>query len=451
MVFSSSVFLFFFLPAVLFGYYVLFRKSRRWQNILLTFASLFFYAWGEPVFVLVMVGSIIINWFLGLQVSRQVGNRKAQRIIIAVDVAVNIGILFVFKYLSFFVNTFAANDIIHIALPIGISFFTFQALSYVLDIHRGRGAACKNPLDVALYIAFFPQLIAGPIVRYETIAEQIHGRHETFADFTDGIERFMVGFIKKILIANNVALVADIAFDNPERTLVMAWVGALAYTLQIYYDFSGYSDMAIGLGKMFGFKFNENFDYPYISRSVTEFWRRWHISLGTWFRDYVYFPLGGSRVKSKMRLVFNLFVVWFLTGAWHGANWTFFVWGLMYFVLIASEKLTGFYKKLGIFGHVYTLLFVVFGWVVFRAESLPSAFAYFGAMFGASAAGIVNAADIFWLQNNVFFLAAGMIFTLPLAKKLPRFIQTAGIAICFVLAVSYMVKGSYNPFIYFNF
>jgi alginate O-acetyltransferase complex protein AlgI len=382
MVFSSSIFLFFFLPAVLFGYYVLFRKSRRWQNILLTFASLFFYAWGEPIFVIIMIGSICINWLLGLHISRRAENKKAQKIIVAVAVTVNIGILFIFKYLSFFANTFSGNDIINIALPIGISFFSFQALSYVLDIQRGRGDARKNPLDVALYISFFPQLIAGPIVRYETIADQIQGRRETLSSFTDGIERFMIGFIKKVLIANNIALVADLAFNNGTPTMLFSWVGAISYTLQIYYDFSGYSDMAIGLGKMFGFEFNENFDYPYISKSITEFWRRWHISLGTWFRDYVYFPLGGSRVETKTRLVFNLFIVWFLTGVWHGANWTFFVWGLMYFVLISLEKLTGFYKKIGFFGHIYTMLFVVFGWVIFRADSLTSAYAYLTAMFG---------------------------------------------------------------------
>ncbi len=451
MVFSSSVFLFLFLPIVLLFYYGVFRKSRRWQNILLTFSSLFFYAWGEPLFVLVMLGSIAVNWFLGLQVSRYADNRKAQRILVAIAITVNIGILFVFKYLSFFANMITNSKVLDIALPIGISFFTFQAMSYVFDIQRGRGQARKNPLDVALYISFFPQLIAGPIVRYETIAEQINNRRETLSDFTDGIERFMCGFIKKVFIANNIAPLAGLAFDHGIPTTVFAWMGAIAYTLQIYYDFSGYSDMAIGLGKMFGFKFNENFDYPYIAKSISEFWRRWHISLSTWFRDYVYFPLGGSRVKTKTRLVFNLFVVWFLTGVWHGANWTFFLWGLMYFVLITSEKLTGFSQKLGKFGHIYTMLFVIIGWVIFRADSLPAAFSYISAMFGITGAGLLTVSDVFWLKNNAFFLVAGIVFALPVAKKLPRAIQTAGIAACFLLAFTYMIKGSYNPFIYFNF
>jgi alginate O-acetyltransferase complex protein AlgI len=451
MVFSSQVFLFLFLPVVLACYYGIFRKNRRWQNILLTFASLGFYAWGEPFFILVMLGSIAVNWFLGLRAGRYAGNRRARRTITVVTVAVNIGVLFVFKYLSFFANAAAGSRVLNIALPIGISFFTFQAMSYVFDIQRGRGQARKNPLDVALYISFFPQLIAGPIVRYETIAEQINNRRETLSDFTDGVERFIIGLSKKVLLANSLAIVADNAFDSAERTLVMAWAGALAYTFQIYHDFSGYSDMAIGLGKMFGFKFNENFNYPYMAKSIGEFWQRWHISLGLWFRDYVYFPLGGSRVKTKTRLVFNLFAVWFLTGVWHGANWTFFLWGLMYFALIISEKLTGFAPKLGKFGHVYAMLFVLFGWVIFRADSLSAAFGFMSALFGAGETGFVTAADMFLLKNNVFFLIAGAVFTLPVAKKLPRAIQTAGLAVCFLLAISYMVKGSYNPFIYFNF
>jgi alginate O-acetyltransferase complex protein AlgI len=358
--------------------------------------------------------------------------------------------LFVFKYLSFFANAAAGSEILSIALPIGISFFTFQAMSYVLDIWRGRGQAQKNPLDVALYISFFPQLIAGPIVRYETIAEQIGGRRETLEDFMDGAGRFMLGFAKKTLVANNLAPLAGAAFDGGTPTLAMAWIGAIAYTLQISYDFSGYSDMAIGLGEMFGFHFLENFSHPYASRSVSEFWRRWHISLGQWFRDYVYFPLGGSRV-SKGRLILNLFIVWLLTGAWHGANWTFFAWGLAHFALIALEKMTGFHKRLGWLGNVYTLIFIIFGWVLFRSSDLPSAFSYIAAMLGLSQSGLASAADLFWLRNSAFFLIAGALFAFPLAKKLPRGVFAAGLAASYILALSYMFKGSYNPFIYFNF
>lgn len=451
MVFSSFVFLFFFLPFVLAGYYGIFRKNRRAQNIFLTLASLMFYAWGEPVFVFVMIGSALVNWLFGSLSERYGDSSKAQHMITLCTVIVNVSILFVFKYLPFLVNTFTHLQMLDIALPIGISFFTFQAMSYVFDIQRGRGRALKNPVDAVLYISFFPQLIAGPIVRYETIAEQLYNRCETFADFVDGTERFMCGFIKKVLIANNIAYLADIAFDTSVPSVLMAWVGAAAYTLQIYYDFSAYSDMAIGLGAMFGFKLSENFDYPYTSKSVSEFWRRWHISLGTWFRDYVYFPLGGSRVETKSRLVFNLFVVWFLTGVWHGANWTFIIWGLMYFVLIAAEKLTGFAKKLGAFGHIYTMFFVMLGWVLFRSESIPCAAAYISALFGFSEKGVYCASDIFWLENNIVFMAAGIIFSLPAAKKLPRAVQTAGIAAGFIISLSYIAKESYDPFIYFNF
>jgi alginate O-acetyltransferase complex protein AlgI len=418
---------------------------------LLTFASLAFYAWGEPIFVLLMIGSIIVNWFLGLQISRHANTKKIQRFFVAVVMTANISILFIFKYLSFIVNSFARHDVLDIALPIGISFFTFQSMSYILDIQRERGQALTNPLDVGLYISFFPQLIAGPIVRYETIAGQIKNRRETFSDFTDGIERFMIGFIKKVLIANNIATIADLAFDNEVPTLLFSWAGAIAYTLQIYYDFSGYSDMAIGLGKMFGFHFDENFNYPYISNSISEFWRRWHISLGTWFRDYVYFPLGGSRVKNKYRLVFNLFVVWTLTGIWHGANWTFLVWGIMYFLLITLEKLTGFLKKSGLLGNIYTMLFVIIGWVVFRSNSLGQAWIYIRSMFGASLSGMFSEADVFWLKNTIFFYVIGILFAFPITKKIPHAIQVAGIVIGYVLAVSYMIKGSYNPFIYYNF
>ena len=389
MLFSTSIFIFAFLPCVLLGYYGLFRKSRKWQNIFLTVASLFFYAWGEPWFVLVMVGSILCNWAFALLLDTR---REKARLIIALSLLVNLGIIFIFKYLTFTLENI--NGIIGggikipiINLPIGISFFTFQAMSYVFDVNRGHGKAQRNPLDVALYISLFPQLIAGPIVRYETIAEQIHNRRETLDDFSAGVCRFIVGLAKKVLLANTLAVVADAAFAADARSASFAWLGLLAYTFQIYYDFSGYSDMAIGLGRMFGFKFLENFDYPYISRSITEFWRRWHISLGTWFRDYLYFPLGGSRVKSKRRLVFNLFVVWLLTGIWHGANWTFILWGLMYFVLIALEKLTGLDKiltknrVLSALGHCYTLFFVMMGWALFRAPSVSEASQYITHLF----------------------------------------------------------------------
>ena len=383
MLFSSTIFVFLFLPMVLIFYYGIFRNSRKLKNIFLLLASLFFYAWGEPTFVLVMIMSIICNYYFGLQVDKYKNNTKKAKSIIVIMLIFNLTIMFIFKYLMFTLTnikylTGLNFNIPNIALQIGISFFTFQAISYVIDVYRGNGKVQKNPLNVGLYISFFPQLIAGPIIRYETIAEQIENRHENFEDFSKGTCRFIIGLGKKMLLANTLALVADYAFSvkSGELSVVMAWLGALAYTFQIFFDFSGYSDMAIGLGLMFGFKFLENFNYPYISKSISEFWRRWHISLGTWFRDYVYFPLGGSRVSSKKRLVFNLFVVWSLTGLWHGANWTFIVWGLMYFVLITLEKLTKFDRKLGWFGHVYTMLFVILGWVLFRADNISYGIGY---------------------------------------------------------------------------
>ena len=338
MLFSSSIFLFLFLPLVLFLYYLPLRGWREGQNLFLLLASLAFYAWGEPWFVLVMMASILINYAFGLWTARNKRTGKSLFPPVALAVAVNLSVLFVFKYLMFtlgILNSLGASLTLPIIrLPIGISFFTFQALSYVLDVARGRGEVQRSPLKVGLYISFFPQLIAGPIVKYETVAQQIDCRKESWADVSSGCVRFLTGLGKKVLIANQMAVVADRAFGMEAGSLSasFAWLGSLCYTMQIYYDFSGYSDMAIGLGRMFGFHFLENFRYPYRSRSITEFWRRWHISLSTWFRDYVYFPLGGSRVDAPWKHLRNLFAVWLLTGIWHGANWTFIAWGLLYFL-----------------------------------------------------------------------------------------------------------------------
>lgn len=468
MLFSSTEFIFVFLPLVLFGYHVVFRNRRWVQNLFLVLVSLFFYAWGEPKFVLVMLASIVLNWLFALWVDRCRQKKGECRLALGMMLACNLGILFIFKYLAFVSQNISLilgvaplRGLGEIKLPIGISFFTFQAISYVIDIYRGKGEVQKNIINVALYISFFPQLIAGPIVRYQTIAEQIKGRRETWDGFAAGINRFMVGICKKVLLANTLALVADQAFAaGTATTVVFAWLGALAYTFQIYFDFGGYSDMAIGLGQMFGFHFLENFDYPYVSASISEFWRRWHISLGSWFRDYIYIPLGGSRVSSTKRLVFNTFVVWLLTGIWHGANWTFIVWGMMYFVLIMMEKLTGIEKKHPLFARLYTPLFVVLGWVIFRAESLSAAALYIAQMFGAGTLGFIDDTAIFvFLENKWYFLFAA-VFSLPvvpwLAKKTAKS-NTAAILspvlLClgFLAAVSYLVKGAYNPFIYFNF
>lgn len=473
MLFSSTTFIYLFLPVVLFLNYIVFRKSRSLQNVSLLLASLFFYAWGEPKFVLIMIASISVNWFFGLAIDRRRVDRVWSKLIIALDVIYNLSVLFVFKYLTFtgnILNHFLMGgslSVPDIALPIGISFFTFQAMSYVIDVYRNKGEVQTNILYVGLYISFFPQLIAGPIVRYETIAEQIRNRKETWDDFLDGFARFIVGLSKKVLLANSFAILADQAFDllrdGGSISVAFAWLGAIAYTFQIFFDFSGYSDMAIGLGRMFGFHFLENFNYPYISTSVSEFWRRWHMSLGTWFRDYVYFPMGGSRV-GKGRNVFNLFVVWSLTGLWHGANYTFITWGLMYFVLIAGEKITDFEHKkphgFSIGRWAYTMFFVVIGWVVFRAESISDAFMYIKSMFGLNDNVLIDGLFQGWFSQNVILLLFGIALSAPLFRllnertkdsSLAAYVKAFGLIALFIFSVANLVSSTYNPFIYFNF
>jgi alginate O-acetyltransferase complex protein AlgI len=482
MLFTSLIFIACFLPAVLILYYTVFRKRRRLQNVFLLLASLGFYAWGEPKFVFLLMLSIVVNWFFGLRAAKHRERQTRSRLLIVLMLMFNLSILYIFKYLMFSIgniNRFLGTDftVSKIVLPIGISFFTFHAISYVIDIYRGKAAVQKNLFHVGLYIVFFPQLVAGPILRYSVIADQIMGRKETFEDFSLGVCRFLAGFAKKILLANNFALIADTAFAVGEGNLSMslAWLGAVAYTLQIYFDFSGYSDMAIGLGRMFGFHFPENFDYPYISKSTSEFWRRWHMSLGTWFRDYVYFPLGGSRVDSRGRLIFNLFVVWSLTGLWHGANWTFICWGLLYFLSISLEKLTGFDKWgagrwwVSAAKHVYTMLLVIFGWVLFRSPTIGQAWLYVKTMLAAGAVGVIETTTSSLLAEYSVFLAFGILFSAPVSKLAAAWyerkaqegrplltaartlVYPAVLLALFFFAMAYLVKGSYNPFIYFNF
>lgn len=473
MLFSSPIFLFAFLPLTLAGYYLLDRKFR---NVFLLIMSLIFYAWGEPKFIFVMLLSTLVNWLFGLAADKFRENKKAAYAVIALMVLWNISVFFVYKYLDFAignVNALFKTDIPlrHIALPIGISFFTFQAMSYVIDVYRGNGKVQKNPLNVALYITFFPQLIAGPIVRYETVANEINCRRESFDSFSKGVKRFIIGLGKKIILSNSIAVVADAAFNMESYSnlsVSMAWLGALAYALQIYFDFGGYSDMAIGLGLMFGFHFNENFDYPYITQSVSEFWRRWHISLGTWFRDYVYFPLGGSRVKSKARLILNLFAVWFLTGVWHGASWNFILWGLLFFVFITFEKLSGYPKKFTkpaakTAYRILTLVIILWGWVLFRAEDLPRAWEYIKCMIGLNGNPLSDSMAGFILGDSAVIYLLGILFSIPvipfIAKKaentkLKAPLQLLG-TLCllgiFAVSIAFSVTGSYDPFIYFNF
>ncbi len=471
MLFSSTVFLFFFLPFNLFVYYAIFRKNRIYQNRFLFFSSLLFYAWGEPFFVFLMLTSILLNWKLALYIDSalEANQKQSARHYLLFSLILNFSLLFTFKYLSFFISIISSVTHIplpnpSISLPIGISFFTFQAVSYVIDVYCRQGIVQKELINVGLYISFFPQLIAGPIVRYQSISDQIQNRHESFSDFSSGTVRFIIGLSKKTLLANTIALVADKAFSMAgSLSVIMAWLGAIAYTFQIYFDFSAYSDMAIGLGRMFGFHFVENFNHPYVSKSISEFWRRWHISLGSWFRDYVYFPLGGSRVKSRYRLVFNLFVVWSLTGLWHGANWTFIVWGLFYFSLIAIEKLFNFEKvlnRLPVINHVYTLFFVIIGWVLFRSDSLSIALQYIGNMFGSSGL-LIDRFAIFYFKENLLYFLCAFLASIPLksvlsynyskAEDISQISCVFFLFLLFCLSVVYIVKGTYNPFIYFNF
>ena len=443
------------------GNYLL-KFNRKLQNILLFLGSIGFYAWGEPKFCIVLLCSIVVNWLIAYLIE-MVDKHSIKKASLVVAIILNIGLLFVYKYLNFavkqFNGAFGTSFLVReIILPIGISFFTFQALSYVVDVYRGLSAQ-KSILNVGLYIAFFPQLIAGPIVRYNSIAEQIDNRKETFDKFKMGVCRFMEGFSKKVLLANTMAQIADKAFNMPvdDRTMSFAWLGAIAYTLQIFFDFSGYSDMAIGLGKMFGFEFEENFNYPYTAISVTDFWRRWHISLSTWFRDYLYIPLGGSRSKTKTRNYINLFIVWVFTGIWHGANWTFIVWGLFYFVFLFVEKafnLSELFEKHHIVGHFYTLLVVIFAWVIFRADSLPLAVQYVSSMFDF--ANIYSGITWVYIKEYlVYFVFAIALSTKLLGKakdtRALHLVFDVLLTCAFFVSVLYVINGTYNPFIYFNF
>ena len=390
---------------------------------------------------------------------------KNSTVIAALAVVYNLAFLFVFKYLDFAITN--CNNLLNLSiplfgieLPIGISFYTFQAMSYVIDVKRKPELAQRSLLNVGLYIACFPQLIAGPIVRYETVAQQIRERTESWNDVTVGLRRFLWGLAKKVILANNLAKFADLAFDGTELSTALAWLGAAAYMLQIYFDFSGYSDMAIGLGRMFGFRFDENFNYPYAASGITDFWRRWHISLSTWFRDYVYIPLGGNRVRPA-RHILNLFLVWLLTGIWHGANWTFILWGLIYFLLLMLEKYTPLKRVPKLFGHLYTLLAVCLCWVLFRAASLSSALEYLKAMFGAAPLGIWDGNASIVLTNGFVYFLLGAILSFPIvpffAKK--TFVQKPVVQyllaffqlLVFLLTIGFILSSSYDPFIYFNF
>lgn len=463
MVFSSILFLFYFLPAMLAVYFL---APKRHRNFVLLLGSLVFYAWGEPVYVLLMLFSTAFNYFVGMSLARAGEGAKKKRILVF-SVCVNLAILAFFKYVNFFLGLLDAVlpwniPLLQLSLPIGISFYTFQTMSYVIDVYRGKVNPQKNFIDFGTYVAMFPQLIAGPIVRYSDICQQLASRRETIEGFSSGIVCFAAGLAKKVLLANNIGLLWDSvhATSLSELSALSAWLGIVAFAFQIYFDFSGYSDMAIGLGRMFGFSFEQNFRYPYLSRSITEFWRRWHISLSSWFKEYVYIPLGGNRAK-PLRVHLNILIVWVLTGFWHGANVTFLAWGLYYALLLMLEKdvLSKVLSKLpAAVGTVYTLFFVCIGWVLFASDTLTEAYGYVKVMFGMGNAGIFTPIFLYDLMSNkVLLLLAAVAATPYPAMWGRRFLQkspayaTIPVAVVLILCVAYLVDSAYNPFLYFRF
>ncbi len=464
MVFSSLVFLFAYLPLTLAAYYIV---PLKWRNIVLLLLGLVFYGWGEPVYIIIMFVSIAIDYTHGMLVSKckKKGNIRGAKLAVFSSVFFNLALLVFFKYFDFFANTLNAIGLdfikpLGIALPIGISFYTFQTMSYTIDVYRGDADVQKNIASFGMFVTLFPQLIAGPIIKYKEVAEQIDERSHTVDRFASGIATFCAGLAKKVLIANNVGALWDTVIASDLATLgaPMAWLGIIAYAFQIYFDFSGYSDMAIGLGRMFGFEFIENFNYPYISRSITEFWRRWHISLGSFFREYVYIPLGGNR-KGLPRQMLNMLVVWALTGFWHGASWNFLIWGLWFFVFLAIEKLVGLGRLEKIpsaIRLVGTLLVVLLGWVLFAVEDFGRMGLYLRAMF---AGGLGGADALYYLMSFGPILLVAALGSTPVVKKLyhkiaekPRAVfAIASCAAVLVISTAYLVNSSYNPFLYFRF
>ena len=423
MLFSSIPFLYYFLPCVILLYLI---APRFLKNTVLLLSSLVFYAWGEPRYVIWMILSISLGYIFGLLIERFREKRGIAKLFMILSVISSLAVLGYFKYADFFISNINAVTglsipLLKITLPVGISFYTFQILSYTVDVYRGDVAAQKNPIDLATYVALFPQLIAGPIVRYSDIAQQLKNRNHSFEKISAGMSRFIIGLSKKILIANMLGELCDVFKASNDKSVLFFWLYAIAYTLHIYFDFSGYSDMAIGLGKIFGFDFLENFNYPYISGSVTEFWRRWHMSLGSWFRDYVYIPLGGNRV-SQARHLFNIFVVWMLTGMWHGAAWNFIVWGLYFAIILMIEKLflLKYLKKSKVLNHIYVLLLIIISFVIFDAASMKDAFSYIGAMFGAGDYPFISTEFVYYLRSYGVVLLIGIIGSTPLPKLVTK-------------------------------
>ena len=457
MLFSSIPFLFYFLPCVLLLYAI---SPKKFKNFTLLVCSLVFYAWGEPRLVLLMLITVLGGYILGLLTEKF---NKHKKLFLTLAVALSLGFLGYFKYVDFFIKninlmTGLSIPLLNVALPIGISFYTFQLLSYNIDVYRGNVPAQRNFVDLATYISLFPQLIAGPIVRYSDFAKQLRNRNHSFDKIALGVRRFVIGLSKKIIIANTLGEICEIFKSSNDKSVLYFWLYAVAFALHIYFDFSGYSDMAIGLGKLFGFDFAENFDYPYISKSITEFWRRWHISLGTWFRDYVYIPLGGSRV-GMARMIINLLIVWMLTGFWHGAEWNFILWGLYFAVLLIVEKLflLKWLNHSKVISRIYVLLLVVISFVIFNAGSINEAFVYIGGMLGVGDYPLVSTEALYYLKDYLFVLIIAIVG----ATNFPKYFVTKfktlqwlePIVLVALLAVStaYLVDGSFNPFLYFRF
>ncbi len=467
MVFSTPVFLFYFLVVTLLVYYLV---PLRFRNLVLLLSSLFFYYWGERDYVVIMLLSTAIDFTHGMLVEKckSKGNIRGAKLAVASSMFFNLLLLLFFKYWDFLASSLQALGltfvpVLGIHLPIGISFYTFQTMSYTIDVYRGDAQVQRNIISFGTFVTLFPQLIAGPIIKYKDLADQLDSRTNSTEQFASGVQRFMVGLGKKLLIANNVGMLWESykAMAVTDLTVAGAWLGVLAFTFQIYFDFSGYSDMAIGLGRMLGFEFMENFNYPYISKSITEFWRRWHISLSTWFREYLYIPLGGNRC-SKPRWVFNLLVVWAATGFWHGASWNYVIWGLYFFVLLVAEKLWlgRLLQKLpALLQHLYALFFILVSWAIFAIEDFTQLQGYLSVMFGLAGAPLTNGDFVYYLRSYLPILCVAALASVPLGvrlfQKLPqRAAQVSGVVLILaglVVCTAYLVDGTYNPFLYFRF
>ena len=466
MLFSSIPFLYYFLPIVILIY---FAVPKILKNTVLLLFSLAFYAWGEPKYVFLMIGTVAVNYLLGILIEKFRG-KPLSKIFMITSVAGSLAVLGYFKYADFFIKNFNAVTglsikLLNIALPIGISFYTFQILSYTVDVYRGRVNAQRNPITLGAYIALFPQLIAGPIVRYLDVEKQLMKRTHSFENAAIGIRRFIIGLSKKIILANTLGELCDVFYTSNDKSVMFYWLFAVAYMLQIYFDFSGYSDMAIGLGKIFGFDFCENFCYPFISSSISEFWRRWHISLGSWFRDYVYIPMGGNRVN-RLRLLINIFTVWFLTGFWHGAEWNFIIWGIYFAILLLAEKyfLSRLLEKSRLLSHVYVLFFTAISFVIFSASGIKEAFEYVGGMFGAGSLPFISESFIYNMRNYGFVIILSIIGATPLLIKIKQYLEKndktrflfdvleiPALLVLLIIVTAYLADGSFNPFLYFRF